>query len=317
MSTIKKVLQGLNPFHNCKKYNIPIWQCPSFLFLLMGLFIIVVMLITYSIANLRISDPTIVSILVMGVTFILLIIDFFITRSFERISEANRMKSEFISVVSHQLRSPLTNLKYSLEFLMSDKLKNVSKDELEYFKILEENTKRMGDLINNLLIVSRIETSQLPLRKEEFSFIDLTKKMIMKFKVYSEATNVKIKLKTEKNLPNVLADPFWVEQTIQNLLDNAIRYSHSGDEIEISIKPDSKKLIFCIQDSGVGIPKLEQKYIFQKFFRSKNALKYQTQGSGLGLHIVKQVLSLMKGKIWFKSKEDQGTTFYFSLPIKV
>jgi len=283
----------------------------------MGLIIIVAILVTYYIASLRVESPTVVSLLVIGVTFILLIIDYIITRSFERISEANRMKTEFISVVSHQLRSPLTNLKYSLEFLMTNKLKSVSKDEMEYFKILEENTKRMGDLINNLLIVSRIETGQLPLRNEEFSLVDLTKKMVMKFKIYSEATNVVIKLKAEKNMSNVFADPFWIEQTIQNLLDNAIRYSHKGDTVEIKIKPDSKKLIFTIKDTGVGIPKQEQKFIFQKFFRSKNALKYQTQGSGLGLHIIRNVLNLMKGKIWFTSKENEGTTFHFTLPIKV
>jgi len=315
--SIKKILQELNPFHNCKKYGIPIFQCPSFLFLIMGLIIIVAILVTYYIASLRVESPTVVSLLVIGVTFILLIIDYIITRSFERISEANRMKTEFISVVSHQLRSPLTNLKYSLEFLMTNKLKSVSKDEMEYFKILEENTKRMGDLINNLLIVSRIETGQLPLRNEEFSLVDLTKKMVMKFKIYSEATNVVIKLKAEKNMSNVFADPFWIEQTIQNLLDNAIRYSHKGDTVEIKIKPDSKKLIFTIKDTGVGIPKQEQKFIFQKFFRSKNALKYQTQGSGLGLHIIRNVLNLMKGKIWFTSKENEGTTFHFTLPIKV
>ncbi|MBZ9572726.1 HAMP domain-containing histidine kinase [Patescibacteria group bacterium] len=312
----KKILESLNPLTPCKKWGVPIWQCPQFLFLLMGLIIIGAILATYSIATYRIGDPKIVALVVLTVAFILLILDFIITRSFERIAEASRMKTEFISVVSHQLRSPLTNLKYSLELLISGKLGKIQGKKLEYFKILEENTQRMGDLINDLLTVSRIETGRLPLKKEEISLGALTKKVILKFKPLADTSNVKVELRAPKNLPKVLSDPLWLEQIVENLLDNAIRYIKNKGEVKIRIKAGAKKIYFEIQDNGVGIPKEEQKFIFQKFFRSENVLKYQTDGSGLGLYIAKQILKLLGGEIDFSSKENKGSTFWFTLPIK-
>ena len=306
----------LNPLAPCKKYNIPILQCPQFLFLLMGIIIIGVLTTTYFIAALKIGDPRTVSLVVLVVGAVLIAIDYIITNSFERITEASRMKTEFISVVSHQLRSPLTNLKYSLELLMSGKLGKIEANKREYFKILEENTQRMGDLINNLLTVSRLETGKLPLKKEKISLGDLTKKIILEFKPLIKDSNVKVEFSAPKNLPKVLADPLWLEQVVENLLDNAVRYIKNKGEIKIKIQKRKEKIYFEIQDTGVGIPKEEQKLIFQKFFRSKNILQYQTEGSGLGLHIVKKVLTLMGGRIWFKSVEGKGTTFYFALPIK-
>ena len=314
--TRNKILNALNPLTSCKKYGLSAWECPQFLFLLMGVIIIGVILATYFIATFKIGDPFMVSLIVLVVGGILIVIDYIITNSFERIAEASRMKTEFISVVSHQLRTPLTNLKYSLEILTSGKLREIEKKEKEYFEILEENIQRMGDLINDLLTVSRIETGRLPLKKEEISLEEITKKLIQKFKSYAEASHVKIELEVEKNLPKVPGDPLWIEQVVENLLDNAIRYTKGGGEVKIKIYKDSKKIYFEIQDNGVGIPKEEQKFVFQKFFRAQNVLKYQTEGSGLGLHITKRILELMGGKIWFKSKEGEGTTFYFSLPIR-
>jgi len=310
---MNKILSAFNPLSSCRRYDVPLWQCPQFLFLVMGLVIIGAMGASYFIANTKTSDPTIISLIVIAVTGMLLIISFVITNSFERIADASRMKTEFISIVSHQLRAPLTNLRFSLDLLTSDKNKE---DVSEYYSILKENTTRMGDLIDNLLTVSRIETGKFPLRKETISLEVITKRLIHKFQPFIKASNVEVVLKEEKGLPNTVGDSLWIEQVIENLLDNAIKYTPGGGKIEIKIEKKRGKLYFSIQDSGVGIPKREQKFIFSKFFRSKNALKKQTHGSGLGLHIVKKVLELSGGKIWFKSKENKGTTFFFFLPIK-
>ncbi len=311
---VKKILEKINPLSQCRRYRIPLWQCPSFLFLLMSLIIIAVIIGTYFIAALNIDDPKIVSLIVLGVAAILLIINYIITRSFETITEANRMKTEFIGIISHQLRSPLTNLKYALEVIMPSILKRGSKKEKEYFEVLEENTKRMGNLIDDLLTVSRIETGRIPLKKEEVPLEEVTKKMILKVKPFAKACNVTIRLKTEKGLPKVLGDSFWLEQIIENLLDNAIRYIKKKGEVEIKLYSNPKKVFFRIKDTGVGIPKKEQKYIFQKFFRSENVLKYQTEGAGLGLYISKKVLKLMGGEIKFSSRENKGSIFWFTLP---
>lgn len=312
----KNFWEKLNPIGECRRYKISLWQCPPFLFLLMGALIIGAILATYYIANQKINNPQVVVLIVLIVASVLVVIDYIITRSFERMSEASRLKTEFISVVSHQLRSPLTNLKFSLEALIEKKAGKISKTEMEYFYILRENTRRMGDLINDLLLVSRIETDRLPLRETEVSLSELIKKLIFKFKEFAEASNVKLKLRAKKNLPKVFVDPVWLEQIIGNLLDNAIRYINQKGEVEIRVYPKDKKIFFEIEDSGVGIPEKEQRYIFKKFFRSKNVLKYQTEGSGLGLYICRKVIELMGGKIWFRSKEGKGTTFFFTLPIR-
>ena len=134
-------------------------------------------------------------------------------------------------------------------------------------------------------------------------------------KPFTDASNVQVNMASQGNLPKVFGDKLWLEQVISNLLDNAIRYIEGKGEVNIRIYPRDRKVYFEIEDNGVGIPKDEQKFIFQKFFRSENVLKHQTNGSGLGLFITKKILEMMGGKIWFKSKEGQGTTFYFSLPI--
>lgn len=312
----KKIQNVLNPIASCKKYGLGLWQCPQFLFLIMGLIIIVVIIVTYFLTALKISNPMIVSLIVLFVGAVLMAISFVITDSFERIAEASRMKTEFIGIVSHQLRAPLTNLRFSLDFLVSGKAGGVNEQQTEYFSILKENTQRMGELIDNLLMISKIETGTFPMDRKLVSLEEITKGLIAKFKAFAQASGVKISLETSGGSFSVSADPLWLEQVVENLLDNAIRYAKHQGEVAIKIRQKNKKVHLEIKDNGVGIPKEEQKYIFEKFFRSKNALKQQTDGSGLGLHIAKKIVELLDGKIWFKSKEGEGATFYFELPIK-
>ncbi len=312
----KKLLSQLNIFSQCRQYGISVWQCPQFLFLVMGLIIISTMILAYQIGTRYIEDPEIVALLVMGITVVLFIISFSITRSFEVLAESSRMKSEFISVVSHQLRSPLSNLRWVIELLMSGKINPVSEKQLEYFKILKENSARMGGLVSDLLIVSRIETAKIPLKKKEFSLEDLTKELTKELKLFAEASNVEVVFAPQAGLPNVFADPSQLRLVIENLLDNAIRYVKDKGRVEIKLAKKNKNICLEIKDDGVGIPEEDQKYIFQKFFRSKNVLRYQTEGSGLGLYIAKSIIEESGGKIGFKSEENKGSTFWFTLPIK-
>ncbi len=329
---LKKILAQLNILAQCRRYALPLWQCPRFLFLVMGIIIIGSTLATYAIGNRYIEDPKAVVLIVLAVTTILLTIAVMITQSFERLAEANRMKSEFISVVSHQLRTPLSNLDWAVELLMSGRLGKVEKKQTEYFKILKENSYRMGELIKDLLIVSRIETNKLYSRKEEISLENLVRKIVKEFEPFTRASNVKIELKAQENLPKVSVDPSQIRLVIENLIDNAIRYiptfqspetdrsqAKEKDKRKVEIKLEQKKssLYFEAKDTGVGIPKEDQKYIFQKFFRSQNIMRYQTQGSGLGLYIAKSIVEQSGGKIGFKSQEGVGSTFWFTLPISI
>ena len=225
------------------------------------------------------------------------------------------MKSEFVSIVSHQLRSPLSNLKWAIEFLMAGKIGPIGEKQLEYFKILKENSARMSDLVSDLLTVSRIETARLPFKKAEFSLADLARELVKTFSPFAKASNVEVGLSAPADLPKIISDASQISQVIENLLDNALRYSKNTGEIEIKLKKRNSNLYLEIQDQGVGIPEYDQKYIFQKFFRSGNVMKYQTQGSGLGLYIAKAIIEKAGGKIGFKSQEGAGSTFWFTLPI--
>ncbi len=299
----------------CKKYGIPIWQHPQFLFLVMGVVIIISTLLTYTIGTKYIDDPYLVALIVLVLAIVLFAIATIITQSFERLAEASRMKSEFVSIVSHQLRSPLSNLKWAVELLMSGKINSVSEKELDYYKILKENSDRMAELISDLLIVSKIETAKLPTKNSEFSLVELTEKLVKFFRPFVLASNVEISFKPDKNLPEVFADLSQVRLVVENLLGNAVRYVKGKGAISIRLENVKGHILFEIKDDGVGIPKDDQKFIFQKFFRSKNALKHQTQGSGLGLYIAKAIVEKSGGKIGFKSEENKGSTFWFTLPI--
>ncbi|NQU82498.1 MAG: HAMP domain-containing histidine kinase [Parcubacteria group bacterium] len=314
MTEEKKKCSRFSLFASCNKYSVPLWQCPQFLFFIMGLVIIAVIIFTYFLATNRLSDPFMVTLVVLGAGGILLIINFVITNSFERMAEASRMKSELVSIVSHQLRAPLTNVRFALDFLVSDRENPVTSDEKEYYSIIKENSERMNELVNNLLTISKIESGNFLLNKKRVSLAEITEKLIGKFKPYILASNVKVTLDIQGKVNDVFADPLWLEQVVENLLDNAIKYTKGNGEIKIAMKQKDGTINFEIHDQGIGIPKEEQGYIFEKFFRSKNVSRAKTHGSGLGLHIVKQVVELLDGKVWFRSEEGKGTTFYFILP---
>lgn len=243
----KDILIQLNIFAQCRKYGFLLWQCPQFLFLVMGIIIIGSAIFSYVIGARYIEDPAIVALIVLILTAILFIIAFVINRSFERIAEANRMKSEFISIVSHQLRSPLSNLKWIIEFLMSGRLGGFEEKQIEYFRILKENTDRMGELVSNLLIVSKIETFKLPFKKKEIFLPDLIKELILENESFAEASNVEIKFEFQKKLPKILIDPFQIRQVIENLLNNAIRYIKDRGEVKILLEKRNKNFYFEIE----------------------------------------------------------------------
>ncbi len=316
MNFLKKLGDQLNLLAQCKKYRLPLWQCPQFLFVLMGAIIICSSLSAYGVANRHVDDPMLVALITIALTSILFVLAIVITNSMEKLAEASRMKSEFISIATHQLRSPLSNLRWIVELLMSGKIGKVDKKQTEYFRILKENIYRMNELISDLLTVSRIEASKLPMKKRDISLKNLVDGLIAEYRSFAKASNVEILFDCQENLPKINSDPFQVKLVIDNMVDNAVRYIQDRGKVKIKLFKKGRSLHFSVEDNGVGIPEEDRSYIFKKFYRSGNVLKYQTQGSGLGLYLSKAIIKRLKGKIGFNSKENVGSTFWFSLPIK-
>lgn len=323
--TFREFLLKINVAEECRKYSTPLWQCPQFLFLVMGMLIIISVIFSFLMGRRYIDDPQITLVLILLLAGVLLSITFIITRSFEQLAEANRLKTEFISIVSHQLRSPLTNLKWGLDFLMGEGAAR-NQQEIGYFVILKENIGRMHELVNDLLTVSRVEQGTFPFQEKEFDLGEIIKQVLIEFQSVAQASNIEIKVDGER-IPKLYNDPSLVRHVLANLLDNAIRYAWKGGEavppegrrrnrIIIRYRHEGQTVRVETEDNGVGIPAEDQKYIFQKFFRSSNAVRRQTEGSGLGLFIVKSLLEKSGGQIGFRSEENKGSTFWFTLPYR-
>ena len=315
--SFKKVCDELNVVKSCRQYGLTLWQCPNFLFLVLGFIVIFTILITYYIANLYMPDPRIAALIVMVVSAILMIIGNMIVQSFNRLAKANQSKSEFISIASHQLRSPITNIKWMLSILMKSNGKEIDSEQLEQMRAIKENNDRMNTLVNDLLIAARVDQGRLILKSEEMDLKALVEQLIKEYQPYAQANHIALHLQSDQDLLKVFADRTQIKIAVQRLLENGIKYIKGIGSVKIRLI-NKKKSVRCeVEDTGVGIPKQEQKKVFQKFFRSQNIMRYQTQGSGLGLFIAKSIIQNSRGKIGFSSQENKGSIFWVELPVKL
>ena len=311
---LKSIYDQLNVFKQCRQYNLSIWQCPNFLTIVMGIVTMASMIGTYIIANQYSDEPEMAALMVIIVTIIVFIIGYFIVNSFNYLAEANRLKSEFVGIASHQLRTPLSALKWAMNILMDDLSLDESKKH-EYMEIIKMSNERMIKLVNDLLDVSRIEQGRIDLKPEKFSLINLAKEIVNEVEPLAQKNNISLNLEAAENLPDIWADPSRIHLIVQNLLENAIKYTGKGGAVRAIFKKQGNYLRGEIIDNGVGISSDEQARVFQKFFRSDNARRNQVEGTGLGLFLVKAIAEMSKGKVGFTSQENKGSAFWFMLPI--
>lgn len=308
---------SFNPFSHCRKqYGVSIWQCPGFLFFVMGIVNIASIFATYFVAQ-KYTEPETVILIVMGVSAFIFVISQIITGTFAKLAETNKMKTEFLSVVSHQLLTPLSSEKWLLNMLIGQKIGPVNPEQKEYLELLKSNSDKAIKLINDLLNISRIEEERMMFDKKPFNISEAIKEVFSEQTPTAHAAKISLQL-TDETDGKIMAigDEEKVKIVIENFIGNAIKYTKENGQIVVILRKEDDNIKLSVADNGVGIPENEKSLIFQKFFRSGNAKRYQTMGSGIGLYISKYMIEKLGGKIGFESEEEKGSVFWFTLPIK-
>ncbi len=226
------------------------------------------------------------------------------------------IKSEFISVVSHQLKNPLAGIKWLSELLMGDKIEKPSEKQKKYLEDIHLSNERMLKLVEDLLNISNFDSGKkFTLVKEKTDIVQIVDQVLLDNQQLAKEKEIQI-IKCE-GVPDIFflnIDGNKIRQVFANLINNAIKYSKNKGVVEIGCEHKNGEVIIVVKDGGIGIPIQQQKLIFSKFFRASNARENEPNGTGLGLYFAKVVVEAHSGKLWFESEENKGSTFYFSLP---
>lgn len=230
--------------------------------------------------------------------------------------EMERAKDEFISLASHQLRTPLSSISLASELLLRGAGGDIDPTQKEMLDEIHSSTKRMSALIGHMLNVSRVELGTLEFNPESIEITGHIETITNEMESQIAKKNLVLKKEFDNGLSKIKFDQNMLRIIVDNLLTNAIRYTESGGMITVSLKKDDSCVVLGVCDTGCGIPKNEQSRIFQKSFRAKNAKQISSDGHGLGLYMVKEVVDKTGAKISFISRENKGTTFFVSFPFE-
>lgn len=220
-----------------------------------------------------------------------------------------RSKSELVAVASHQLRTPLTAMRGNVEMLVDENYGPLNKEQHELLSDIDASTIRLITMVNEMLDITKIEKGDLELTLETFDAGEIIHSVIADLGDYAERHVFTIVYHTPDALPLVYADKVRVRQIFQNLIDNAIKYSNHPGRLDIMCRQLGTHVEILFKDNGIGIPKIEQSKLFERFYRASNTAKTTSSGSGLGLYIVRSIIKQLGGDISFESEENSGTTF--------
>lgn len=227
--------------------------------------------------------------------------------------EVDQMKTSFLSVAAHQLRTPLSTIRWYLELLNDPSEGKLRKNQKMFAENAYLSLRKMVGLVNRLLAVTRLEAGRVPFKPEPTDLKALTQEILESLRHRTEEHALVVRAAIP-DLDAVQLDPTLAREVFRNLIENAIRYTPDGGNISISAKDEGKMLSWTIADTGIGIPKTQQAKIFEKFFRAGNAIEHSSEGSGLGLYLARFIVNAWGGEIGFSSEEGKGTEFRVTVP---
>ncbi|UCH72351.1 MAG: HAMP domain-containing histidine kinase [Thermoplasmatales archaeon] len=229
--------------------------------------------------------------------------------------EIDNAKTEFLSITSHELRSPMTPMKAQLQMLENEYFGKLTKKQKESLKIIVRNADRLDKIIVDFLEISRIEAARLKFAFKETDMNKTIEEIVEFMGGFAKEKNIKLILNQDK-LPIIEVDPDRISQVLRNLINNAIKFSKENSKIEINVKQEGDHLLFTIKDYGCGLTPENQMRVFEPFYQTEDSSSRKYGGTGLGLAICRGIVEAQRGKIWVESKVGEGCTFYFTVPME-
>ncbi|MCH8050130.1 PAS domain S-box protein [Patescibacteria group bacterium] len=239
-----------------------------------------------------------------------------IARDITKERQIDKAKTEFVSLASHQLRTPLSAIIWYAELLLKGSAGKLKEKQKDFVSEIFRGARRILVLVNDLLNVSRIELGTFSIRPEKVEVIKTIRSILKEASKLIISKNIDVEEKYQKDFPIVLADPSLLRMVIQNIIMNSLEYTPNRGIVSVSLTFDKENYSIEVKDTGYGIPVEDQEHIFEKLYRGKNIVKHDTDGTGLGLYIAKSIVEISGGTITFESEENVGTTFVVTLPIK-
>ena len=234
-------------------------------------------------------------------------------RKLHKLDEA---KDEFISMASHQLRTPLTSVKGYLSMVLEGDAGKITDDQKKLLEEAYSSAQRMVYLIGDFLNVSRLQTGKFMLESAQVNLAELVAEEVEQLQATAARRQVTLEYHAPSNFPDVTMDDGKMRQVVMNFIDNAVYYSRPNSSVLIEVLSSGRDITFAVHDTGIGVPVGERHHLFTKFFRASNARRVRPDGTGIGLYMAKKVITAHNGSIIFETKENKGSTFGFKLPLK-
>lgn len=234
----------------------------------------------------------------------------------DQLEKINTFKSDVISISAHELRTSLTALRWINEMLLDGDVGEITREQKDFIEKEKTSIDRMLSLVQEMLEINHTESIGLTYKFKSIDILPIIEGVIFDFIGESHKKSIEILfIKPEEQMPKITADPDKVRVVLQNLIENSLKYSSKDSKIIISISKEGGSIRVSVKDNGIGIPNEDGAHIFDKFYRGEKAKSIKTFGTGLGLYTAKKIIDAHGGQINFESKDGDGTTFFFTLPI--